>query len=56
MVITIKTLLFYRFFLGYNLRNELVRKGYRVYICKLKDNEIDFIAERKTEKIYMSNC
>jgi len=33
--------------------SELVRKGYQVYIGKLKDKEIDFIAERKNEKLYV---
>ena len=33
--------------------NELKRRGYLVYIGKLKDKEIDFIAERKNEKVYV---
>ncbi len=33
--------------------NELVRRGYKVYIGKLKDKEIDFVAERKSEKLYV---
>ena len=33
--------------------NELVRKGYQVYVGKLRDKEIDFIAERKNEKLYI---
>jgi len=33
--------------------NELVRNGYHVYVGKLKDKEIDFIAERKNEKLYV---
>lgn len=33
--------------------NELIMRGYRVYIGKLHDLEIDFIAERQNEKIYV---
>ncbi len=33
--------------------NELVRRGYSVCIGKIKDKEIDFIAERKNEKVYV---
>lgn len=33
--------------------NELTRRGYSVFIGKMKDKEIDFIAERKNEKVYV---
>jgi len=33
--------------------NELVRRGYSVFIGKIKDKEIDFIAEKKNEKLYV---
>lgn len=33
--------------------NELVRRGYSVYIGKVKDKEIDFIAEKKNDKLYV---
>lgn len=33
--------------------NELVRRGCSVFIGKIKDKEIDFIAEKKREKIYV---
>ncbi|MCH4887118.1 ATP-binding protein [Acidaminobacter sp. JC074] len=33
--------------------NELVRRGYKVYIGKIKDKEIDFIAEKKSDKLYV---
>ena len=33
--------------------NELIRRGYNVYIGKLKDKEIDFVAIRKSEKLYV---
>jgi len=32
---------------------ELIRRGYKVYIGKFKDKEIDFIAEKKNEKVYI---
>jgi len=33
--------------------NELVRRGYSVYVGKMRDVEIDFIAEKKNEKLYV---
>jgi predicted AAA+ superfamily ATPase len=33
--------------------NELERRGYHVFIGKLGDREIDFVGERKAEKIYV---
>lgn len=33
--------------------NELLRRGYQVYIGKFRDREIDFIAEKKQEKVYL---
>ncbi len=32
---------------------ELKRRGYKVYIGKLEQNEVDFVAERKNEKLYL---
>lgn len=32
---------------------ELIRRGYSVYIGKIKDYEIDFVATRREEKIYI---
>jgi uncharacterized protein len=32
---------------------ELKRRGYRVYVGKLDNKEVDFIAERKNEKVYI---
>jgi predicted AAA+ superfamily ATPase len=36
--------------------NDLERRGYRVFIGKLGDTEIDFIGERKGEKIYVQTA
>jgi predicted AAA+ superfamily ATPase len=33
--------------------NELIMRGYIVYVGKIQDLEIDFVAERKNEKIYV---
>lgn len=42
--------------LGHMLENvvylELLRRGYKVYIGKLRENEIDFVAENKEGKEY----
>lgn len=32
---------------------ELKRRGYNVYVGKIADKEIDFVAERKSEKVYV---
>ena len=32
---------------------ELCRRGYTVYIGKIPDGEVDFVAERQGEKIYV---
>ena len=32
---------------------ELCRRGYRVFVGKTEDGEIDFVAERLNEKIYV---
>ncbi|MDW7662815.1 MAG: ATP-binding protein [Bacillota bacterium] len=33
--------------------NELIMRGYQVYVGKIQDLEIDFVAERKNEKVYV---
>lgn len=33
--------------------NELVRRGYSVFIGKLRDKEVDFVAEKKNGKVYV---
>ena len=33
--------------------NELIMRGYKVYIGKLNDLEIDFVAEKKNDKMYI---
>ena len=35
---------------------ELKRRGYNVYIGKVGDKEIDFVAERREERIYVQIC
>jgi len=43
--------------IGFTLENivylELVRRGYKVYIGKIDDLQIDFIAEKENDKIYI---
>lgn len=44
---------------GYILENivflELIRRNYRVYIGKVGETEVDFVAEKPNEKIYTSS-
>jgi len=36
--------------------NELISRGYQVSVGKNKDKEIDFIAERRSERLYVQVC
>jgi len=60
--IAFKSLLFSKFddAFGHKLENviylELKRKGYDVFIGKIKDLEVDFIAEKLNKKIYIQVC
>ncbi len=36
--------------------NELVRRGFNVYIGKLKNKEIDFIAQKRSDRLYIQVC
>lgn len=35
---------------------ELLRKGYEVYVCKNKTKEVDFVAVRCDERVYVQMC
>ncbi|MDD3278829.1 MAG: ATP-binding protein [Lachnospiraceae bacterium] len=35
---------------------ELLRKGYKVYVCKNKAKEVDFVAVRRDERVYVQMC
>lgn len=35
---------------------ELLRRGYKVFVGKAGDKEIDFVCERRTEKLYVQVC
>ncbi|MGL4485207.1 MAG: ATP-binding protein, partial [Anaerovoracaceae bacterium] len=36
--------------------NELISRGYKVYVGKMQNSEVDFIAEKQDEKFYLQAC
>ena len=36
--------------------NDLKRRGYKVYVGKLGEKEVDFIAEKQGNKVYVQVC